>query len=218
MRMILPGLMLFASIVVVEARDLQFPKVGTPYREAKAMLLKQGLFVGPEKVGSPDTRFPEIGCWGQGKQHTCRANFVQTQPDGWGWYVVVQVNSADLRVEYADYAKTVDGLPAIPPPRAKDIPPLAGDYNPGGRDRLRALGFTPIPTLGKPSEVCKDHGCKQYMTLPETVCSGTGMSFCDSFWLAPDKRVLKVTTIGEFPRIHNLQWSSRGEQRRDTDH
>jgi hypothetical protein len=205
---------LLASVMAAQARDPQFPAKGTPYPEAKDLLLKQGLFIGPEEVRHPNARFREIDCWDEGRQRTCRAAYVQKQPDGAGWYVVVYVDPVSLRVEDARFAD-VSELLAIPPPPAPDIPRLKGEYR-AARDRLRALGFMPIPTAGKPGEVCKDRNCRQYVTFPETACSGTGINFCVGFWLAPDKRVLKVTTAGELPFVYHPEWSSRKEQRRDT--
>lgn len=204
---------LLVSVVAAQAADPQFPAQGMPYSQAKAMLLKQGLFIGPEKVVHPNSRFPEIDCLGEGGQRTCRAAFVQKQTNGWGQYVVVDVDPATLEVRSADFATTADGLPAVPPPLAPDVPPLKGAYIPAARDRLRQLGFKPIPSAGNPAIICRDLDCKQKIQLPESFCSGTGMSFCDHFWLSPKGRVLKVTTIGEFtPQVYFIQWSTRKEQ------
>jgi hypothetical protein len=34
------------------------------------------------------------------------------------------------------------------------------------------------------------------------------MGFCIAYWISPDNRVLKVTTIGEYPEVYFAEWSS----------
>jgi len=57
-------------------------------------------------------------------------------------------------------------------------------------------------------------GCEADTDLPEVEnCAGTGMGYCTAYWIAPDRRVLSITTIGE-PQpggIYHIAWAKPAE-------
>jgi hypothetical protein len=106
--------------------QLKLPTQGMTFTEAQDLLLKQGAVLAPDKVSSPHPEYKELDCGGQGD---CRALFVWTDKEGWGHYIVVMAGrGAAPLVTDADWAKTADGLPNIPPPASADIPTLPKDY------------------------------------------------------------------------------------------
>lgn len=85
------------------------------------------------------------------------------------------------------------------------------------RRQLLALGYRPAKARTDPWRVCADAmenpddlQCEPDTVLPEVAdCSGTGMGFCLTYWIAPDDRVLRITTAGE-PQpygVHQIAWA-----------
>lgn len=224
------------------AQTADFPSPGTPYAEVRAALLKQGLqiapvkrrydsdeerealkgkgIIAPQPVPSPAPQFGEIDCWKLDWERDpgvkCRALFLETVKDGWKQYVVVSIDPKTLMVGDIGYSTTTDGLPSIPPTLAKDVPQIRGPYF-ASRQMLKAQGFHPARNHKSwwRGTVCTDPDCKRYTTLPEAGCSGTGAAFCIAYWIAKDGRVLKVTTIWEYPQVYFAAWSSRKELKSD---
>ncbi len=213
-------------------KDTVFPPTGIPYAEARASLLRQGLTIvserqtyaspkeraelrkkgtiSQEQMPSSDPKYHEIDCWKLDKEEDCRALFLETDERGWKYYVVVMIDPKTNKVEDVHYPATFEALPAIPPSLAADIPQIKGNYY-GARKTLKAKGFRPTQNWrGREttSSVCSDETCKRYINLPEADCSGTGMGFCTAYWISPDSRVLKVTTIGEYPEVYFAEWSN----------
>lgn len=238
-------LLVCAPITVVKAKTAQFPAKGTPYLEARASLLRQGLVIAsdprphpnarqraalhklgifaPEQAPFPDKRFREITCRKQRDESVdCTSLFLENYTHGWRNYVVVRIDPKNSTVIEINYPSTVEGLPSIPPPLASDVPPLTGAYL-DARKTLRILGFQPVRNhnAGLAGSACFDEHCDRYAVLPETDCSGTGLGFCTAFWISPNKRVLRVTTVGEDhwisyhhwrrPQIYFVQWSTQKE-------
>ncbi len=221
----------FALAAILGHKDVVFPTPGTPYAEARASLLKQGLtivtekqsyvspkqraklrkkgIIEPEPMPSSDPKYHEIDCWKLDKEENCRALFLETGERGWKYYVVVSIDPKTNMVSDVHYPATVEALPSIPPPLAADVPQIKGNYF-GARKTLKAKGFRPTQNRGDrgSASVCRDKNCKRYTKLPEADCSGTGMGFCTAYWISPDHRVLKVTTIGEYPEVYFAEWSS----------
>ena len=215
----------------------QFPAKGTPYAEARASLLKQGLTVTrdpeqasdakvrmalrkrgisiPEKLPPLDPKFREIECGKLvGKSIYCRVLFLETDSRGWRNYVIVQVDPKDKTIVDTRYPSTVDSLPSIPPPSTPDLPQIKGSYF-TARKTLQTLGFRPAHNhpRGALGGLCSDSQCNA--EFAETSCSGTGMAFCIAYWISPHGRVLRVTTIGEHPKIYFVQWSTWKNLRTD---
>lgn len=212
-------------------KDTVFPTPGTPYVEARASLLKQGLSIVFEKQNydSPKQRaedkkkgiisaepmpssypiYREIDCWKLDKEEDCRALFLETNERGWKYYVVVMIDPKTNKVEDVHYPATAEALPAIPPPLPADVPQIKGNYF-QARRILREKGFHRIQKRSDrwSGYVCSDLTCKRYIKLPEVDCSGTGANFCTAYWISPDKRVLDVTTIGEYPEVYFAEWSN----------
>lgn len=216
----------------------QFPAKGTPYAEARASLLKQGLVITheprpqssakeraalqkrgittPEIMPPLDRRFPEIDCWQAYISVTCRALFLETDKRGWRSYVVVDINPKGKTVANIRYPYDVEGLPSIPGPLAHDVPQLKGPYL-KARNRLRALGFLPARNHwpAEVARVCSDRRCNRQVALPEAQCAGTGMAPCFAYWISPTNRVLRVNTMGEHPRVYFVEWSTWKSLRTD---
>ena len=233
---------LMLAVVTVHANagqgHTQFPAAGTPYAEARASLLKQGLTVArdpeepraaevrralrrrgievPEALPPLDLRFREIECGEQrDKSIYCRALFLEAGSRGWRNYIIVQIDPKDKTIVGTRYPSTVDGLPSIPPPPASDVPQIKGSYV-AARRVLLTLGFRPALNgpMGVFGRLCSDSKCST--EFAETSCSGTGMAFCFAYWISPHKRVLRVTTIGENPpKIYFAQWSTWKDLRAD---
>ena len=208
-----------------------FPPPGMPYVDARASLLKQGLtivfekrtydspkqraeerkkgIISHEPMPSSDPKYREIDCWKLDKEEDCRALFLDTDERGWKYYVVVMIDPKTNKIEDVHYPATVEALPAIPPPLPANVPQITGNYF-RARKILKEKGFRPIQKTSDTwsVSVCRDLTCKHYIKLPEADCSGTGASFCTADWISPDKRVLKVTTIGEYPEVYFAEWSS----------
>ncbi|MBI5634931.1 MAG: hypothetical protein HZA15_15795 [Nitrospirae bacterium] len=214
-----------------EHKDPVFPTPGTLYAEARASLLKQGLtivfekrtydspkqraeerqkgIISHEPMPSSDPKYHEIDCWKFDKEEDCRALFLETDERGWKHYIIVMIDPKTNHVADVHYPATADALPSIPPPLAADIPQIKGNYF-RARRILREKGFRPIQKRSDrwSGSVCRTLSCKRYIKLPEADCSGTGANFCTAYWISPEKRVLKVTTIGEYPEVYFAEWSS----------
>ena len=190
----------------------RLPDPGTPYAQAKELLLSQGLKVAPDQAKRPDRRYPELDCSGTAGS-ACRALFISTTHDGWGQYIVVLVNGSDAKVVSADFARPVDGLLSIPPAEPPDVPEIAGPYL-QARHTLRHLGYKPLKMGGDPARVCADRVCRTFLILPEAQCA-MDVPICITFWEARNGKVLKVMTIGEIRagRVYYADWSTRAEWR-----
>ncbi|MBI3677991.1 MAG: hypothetical protein HY243_15390 [Proteobacteria bacterium] len=185
------------------------PDTRYPSAKERAEYRKHGVVVF-EKLEHPNKKFPEIDCLKDGDTLNCTALFLETDERGWRNYVVVAVDLKNLTVVNADYPSTSDALPSIPGPVARDVPKLQGSYL-KARGTLRALGFKPARNRDHDNwaRICFDDDCNRSVTLPEAQCSGTGMSFCTAYWISPNKRVLRITTIGERdPDIYFMEWST----------
>ena len=227
--------LLALTLTGAAAKETDFPKAGTPYAEARANLLRQGLkiapdqrtydspeeraalkkkgIIGAEPVPSADPKFTEIDCWKLDDLRDpgvkCRALFLETNDRGWKVYVIVPIEPKTLAVGDVGYPSTADGLPSIPPPLAKDLPQIKGSYF-SARTMLKRLGFRPARNhnIAWAGRVCSDRKCEHVRILPEAGCSGTGASFCTAYWISKDNRVLKVTTIWEYPEVYYAEWSN----------
>jgi hypothetical protein len=219
-------------------RTVRFPAKGTPYADARASLLKQGLVITRERrsysstkqrvalrkrgIATPeilpplDRRFPEIDCWKTYISVNCRALFLETDKRGWRGYVVVDINPKDKTVTDIRYPYDVEGLPSIPGPLAHDVPQLKGSYL-KARNTLRALEFLPARNhdSAEVSRVCSDKRCDRVIALPEAQCAGTGMAPCLAYWISPNNRVLRINTMGEHPQVYFVEWSTWKDLRRD---
>lgn len=181
---------------------------GMPYAQARKRLFAIGLTLvpqdarfGPGPAQHPHSDFPEL----DGR----RAVLFQRLPDGGADFVVIEVDERLLVTQVRSPA-SIDALPAIPPPFAAGIPNMADQDYAAARRRLLALGFVSKKTWDPASP---DHTPPPWVeNLPPEVpwCSGSGMAFCAGFWIAPDGRVLKVTTIGEPQpgRIYDMTWAT----------
>jgi hypothetical protein len=192
---------------------VRFPALGTPYAAARVLLLKQGLEIAPDPFPqSHDRQFHELDCdWDDGKH--CRALFLLRRANGWRDYVVVEIDARSRAVTRADYPFDAEALASIPPPLAGDVPQLKGSYL-RARRQLARLGFKPAHRRRAPAEMCVDEDCKRMVLVPEAQCSGTGLSYCDAYWISRNGRVLCVTTIGEDdPAIFFVAWTTKEELR-----
>lgn len=192
----------------------RLPKPGVTFLDAKRDLLGQGLTIAPDPRfrAKPREREPGLYC-DDGRPAWCEALFLYKRPDGWGDYVVVSVNPVDGRIVEARFAQFADHLLTIPPPEPRDAPKLKGTYF-SARKRLRTLGYAPMRTAsGEPASVCADTKCKTLVKLPEAQCA-MDVPICNTFWLSPNGRVLKVMTVGEIRAgdVYYVTWSSRREQ------
>jgi hypothetical protein len=210
LRIALAALVLAMFSARAQAAELRFPAYGTPFPEAKSLLLRQGLAPAPDKPRRPDRRYPDLDCF---HGSVCEALFIFRDSDGWGEYVVVLAHPAKALVVDTYFARPADGHPAIPPPEPPDVPKLKGAYF-VARQRLRELGYVPMRTVGEAARVCLDVKCHRLGTLPEAQCA-MDIPICNTFWRGPDGRVLKVMTIGETRagNIYYVTWSSHREQR-----
>jgi hypothetical protein len=191
----------------------KLPPAGTPYDQARKLLLAQHLTIAPDKPKKPDSRYPELDCGRlSGLNIDCQALFLFQEKNGWKSYVIVYVNKSRMLSMDADFAKPVDGLRAIPPPIPVGVPRLAADYL-RARAQLRELGFKPITPKRGGSETCANIACRNTIPLPEAECT-VDTSDCQTFWLSPDGRILKVLARGEVaPRVDYEKWTTRAELR-----
>jgi hypothetical protein len=197
-----------------------FPPPGTPYADAKAMLLKQGVRLAPDRARQPNKQFHECdedsGKW-LGKPF-CNAYFLESADRGWKYYVIVPVYLGTLTVADVHYPSTPEGHPPIPGPFPKGVPAIRNHTYFAARNILKGLGYRPARNQNSEAGYnnrCADPNCKRTVHFNETDCSGTGMAYCTAYWIAPDKRVLRITTIGEFPMIHFAEWSSWKDLKND---
>jgi hypothetical protein len=209
---------------------VQFPANDAPYADARALLLKQGLVIArdprsypnarrraaqrkrgifvPGKLAHPDQRFREIDCRNDRESVYCFALFLETDERGWRNYIIVYIDPKNKTVIDARYPAPVEGLPSIPGPLASDVPQLKGSYL-VARKTLRSLGFQPARNRQfEPGRFYVDHNYMHFIVMTETECSGTGQAYCLAFWISKDKRVLRITTIGEDRRIYFVEWST----------
>lgn len=204
-----------AAGVVAES---PFPGVPSAYVDARQDLLRRGLVIAPNKPERPHPAHPELDC--DPATGACTGLYLETDAEGWRHYVVVSAEGAPPRVASISYAPTVLGLPSIPPPPPADAPKLSDGYWPA-RAELLALGFRPARASPEPHRVCAAEmasgeylDCEADTDLPEIEsCSGTGMAFCSAHWIAPDGRVLSITTIGE-PQpggVYHVAWAKPAE-------
>ena len=201
-----------------EASNSDFPNIPIDYAAARSELLRRGLKLAPDAVEHPNPNHPELDC---NPQWTiCKALFLKSYGSGWRTYVIVETGSNPPRVISVDYAKTADGLPNIPPKVASDIPKLADDYW-AARKQLLTLGYRPANAALEPYRVCAKEmesdqliDCDADTDLPEVAnCSGTGMGYCQIYWISPKGRVLAITASGE-PQpggIYFMQWASQAD-------
>ena len=195
-----------------------FPNIPIDYSAARREFLRRGLKLAPDAVEHPNPNHPELDCNPQWS--TCRALFLKADRGGWRTYVIVETEGNPPRVTSVDYAKTADGLPNIPPKVASDIPKLASDYW-AARKQLLTLGYRPANAALKPYRVCAKEmesgqviDCDADTDLPEVAnCSGSGMGFCQIYWISPKDRVLAITASGE-PQpggIYFMEWASQAD-------
>jgi len=114
---------------------------------------------------------------------------------------------------------TVAGRVApVAPSATPAAPPSLDPVYWAARRQLLALGYRPAKAKTDPWRVCADAmenpddlQCEPDMVLPEVAdCSGTGMGFCLTYWIASDGRVLKIITAGE-PQpygVHAVSWAT----------
>ena len=218
--------LLFGLSAMHAKGTLNFPPKGTTFAEARTSLLEQGLTIAPDRVEHPDPKFREIDCeherswtgkiWQLLPKINCTALFLETDERGWRHYVVVVVDPESKTVLDAHYPTTAEGHPSIPPPLAADVPQIKGSYF-ETRTILKSQGFQPAKWHGdfRFNSVCADARCTHYTSLPEVNCSGTGASFCTAFWIGGHGRVLRITTIWEYPQIYFVEWSTKEELRKE---
>ncbi|WP_374574758.1 hypothetical protein [Phenylobacterium sp.] len=202
------------------ARAAASPAVGAPYAEARRALLSQGMTPALDQVESPHPSFPELSC-PSGEPAPCRALFLHKDTDGWRRYLVVETTAGPAPVVTAARPPfTAEGLLAIPPAPAADIPRLPKTYL-AARQALIRLGFKPTHASSEVFSTCStapapdgSGACAADLPLPEIKsCAGTGAGFCEAYWLAPDKRVLRIVTVYE-PQpgdIYHLAWATPAE-------
>lgn len=195
-----------------------YPVKGVAYAEARASLLKQGLVITRDKrplgpFRHPDRRFPEINCRdiGRAGNEDCYSLFLETDASGWRHYFIVYVDPKTNTVTEATGPAPIDGLHSIPPPLPSDVPQLKGYYL-KARKLLRAQGYTPLK-MSMPSNTCVGRPCRLVL-MPEATCT-SDTADCVSFWRAPDRRILKVETVGDESggNVIYVSWSSREEWR-----
>jgi hypothetical protein len=194
---------------------LSFPVALTPYAQARAQLLKQGVRPVPEKANSHDRAYKELDCatnWGLAFE--CRAVFIYKESDGWKVYVVVYTNKDEEKsIISADYAARIEGLIAIPPPIPPNMPTVRGNYL-RARLKLRQLGFKPAQRDGQRQWICLDRKCNRHAEIREAECA-VDIPICEAYWTAPDGKALRVTLVGETnPRIYFMDWISQKDLRR----
>lgn len=188
-------------------QDLQFPKPGTPYPDARTLLLRQGAKPAPSIVTSHDHAFPELDC---DRRHGCRAVFYIKAANGWQEPVVVYVDQKTRTVIDADYARPVDGVPSISPPFPANVPKVRGSYM-RARTTLKAMGYKPSRNGMGPAPHCPDNACKKLEYLPEAQCAADA-PLCIAYWTAPNGRVLKIHTEGEIDlHIAYMEWVPKKE-------
>jgi hypothetical protein len=233
MKWLLSGLILLALATVAAADE---PQAGESYVRARAALREQGLVPAPdprpvapakaraalkrkgifmsEPVPSPAPQFSEINCWRStdpdASEVNCQALYLETDRQGWKKYLIVPIDPQNLTIGSIRRPATVDGLPSIPPPLGKDLPQIKGSYF-AARAMLKRLGFRPAQNHNHflTGRTCADRNCKHIRILAEARCSGTGMAFCTAYWISRHHRVLKVTTIWEYPEVYFAEWSDR---------
>lgn len=198
--------------------DSQFPGVPADYVAARADLLRRGLVIASDKPERPHAQYPELDC--DPATGACTGLYLETDAEGWRHYVVVDTEGTPPRVTSISYPPTARGLPSIPPAPPADAPKLSDSYW-RARTELLALGYRPAKAASEPRRVCAAEmasgeylDCEADTDLPEIEdCSGTGMGFCSAYWIAPDRRVLSITTIGE-PQpggIYHIAWAKPAE-------
>jgi hypothetical protein len=194
-------------VAVADVDHVKFPGAGTPYAEARAMLMRQGVMPVPRMADHHDRRFRELDCATGSDYYACRAVFIHRQQDGWRVYVMVYTDKGRNVVE-ADYPKPPENLLSLPPPIPKNMPPVRGDYL-RARARLKALGFKPAERGDDPQWICLDRKCRRHVEVREVQCAAD-VPLCTAFWTARDGRVLRVDLIGESnPRIRFMEWATR---------
>jgi hypothetical protein len=190
------------------AAGIHTPTAGMGYAEVRASLLREGMEIAPDPVRRPDKTFHEIDCDMLGTWHYCEARFLWRQKNGWRQYFVVDVDPNGESVVYAGDPMDAEGLPSIPPPLANDVPQLTGSYL-AARAQLKRLGFRPAHRPGEQAHMCPDEACRTAVTVPEAECSGTGLGYCNAYWISRNGRVLEVYTIGEHPSVHYVSWTTQ---------
>ena len=198
------------SLAAAVGSDPRFPSEGTPYVQARKLLLEQGFHPvrDPREfvAQKPDRHLPEINCGS--KYPTCQALFLYRESDGWQHYAVVLVKRETLQVAAAHFAAPADGLRSIP-----DIPKLRGYYF-SARKQLWAIGFKRLP-MKWPSKTCANvkGACGHLVRMPEATCT-SDTAICISFWRSPTGRILKVQTVGDAlgGEIYYVSWSTLREQ------
>lgn len=211
----LVGVAALAACVSATAKSAvptpSFPPNGASYAEARRLLLSEGLRMAPDRPLRPDRRHRELDCDNRfAVEGACRALFLFRRNDGWRDYVVLLVNRSDLRVIHTDFARHMDGLPSIPPPRPADVPKLTGTYS-MARAKLGALGYRLIEVRDGPwGGFCRDSACKSIVRYPELQCAADE-PLCIGCWRSPKGRVLRIETIGETleNRIYYADWNGR---------
>ncbi len=193
-RVIGSAAILLAHIAPAAAHDMpSLPQPGGAYAEVKAELLAAGLELAPDHPSHPDSRNPDLDCAPLATK--CRALFVIKTAGGWGRYVVIQVQAADLRVIGVHRAFPVEGLLAIPPPPPADAPKLGGPYR-QARYQLIRLGYRPMRRPWPSPPVCAVEPCRKSVRLSEVGCAEDA-PICEARWRSPQGRVLVVMTKGE---------------------
>ncbi|WP_443747572.1 hypothetical protein [Asticcacaulis solisilvae] len=200
----------------VFAKEPDFPPNGTPYAQAKASLLRQGLKLAPDKPVHPDPHNRELDCDPPGSTD-CQALFLHKEEDGWRFYVLVPVDVRSGKVNDIHFAWRGEGHEAIPPPEPPDVPKLRGSYG-AARQKLRKLGYMPIRAVGSPGRTCANEECNRTLVIREGICA-SDIAVCEMFWRAPDGRILEVMTSGEIRGgdIDYVTWSTWSKQRWTTE-
>jgi hypothetical protein len=190
--------------------EIRLPARGAPYAKARAELLKQGLAIDCDLAPYPKPRHSEADC------DQDRALFLETADGGWRYYVIVEVDPNGKTVSRAYYPASIDALPAIPPPLAPDVPQLKGSYL-KARKRLLVQGFKPARYRDHSfmDRFCRDENCDHTFMLPEIQCSGTGLGYCNAYWISRGGRALHVSTIGDDREIYFVEWSNWKSLRSD---
>ena len=172
--------MAISAAAVGQSESPKLPPAGTPYDQARKLLLAQHLTIAPDKPKKPDKRYPELDCnRSSGPNLDCQALYLFQEKNGWKSYVIVYVNKSYTLPMDADFAKPVDGLRAIPPPMPAGVPKLAASYL-QARHQLKARGFKPLASKSGGSPICPDIACRELIRLPEADCT-VDTSNCDAF-------------------------------------
>lgn len=141
---------------------VKLPTDGHSYREARQLLLSEGLHIASDPVGRPDGRFPELRCT---RKDACRASFTWTDACGAVTYVVISTHGAGRVVSFVGLAPSIGGRASIPDPSAYFIdeggrriflqygsnlppPPDYADCRDGHTSAVRANGKTCIGNGG----------------------------------------------------------------------